>query len=75
MKTVSDLLRAKPARLVTIRPEASVLDAIKVLAQEDIGAAIVMEGDHLPGSFPSATTRARSSSRDAPRTRRAWRRS
>jgi len=51
MKTVSDLLRAKPARLVTIRPESSVLDAIKVLAQEDIGAAIVMEGDRLAGIF------------------------
>ena len=51
MKTVSDLLRAKPARLVSIRPDASVLDAIKVLAQEDIGAAIVMEGDRLAGIF------------------------
>jgi CBS domain-containing protein len=51
MKTVSDLLRAKPARLVSIRPDVSVLDAIKVLAQEDIGAAIVMEGDHLAGIF------------------------
>ena len=51
MKTVSDLLRAKPARLVAIRPDASVLDAIKVLAQEDIGAAIVMDGDRLAGIF------------------------
>ena len=51
MKTVSDLLRAKPARLVAIRPDASVLDAIKLLAQEDIGAAIVMEGDRLAGIF------------------------
>ena len=51
MKTVSDLLRAKPARLVSIRPDASVLDAIKVLAQEDIGAAIVLDGDRLAGIF------------------------
>ena len=51
MKTVSDLLRAKPQRLVSVRPDASVLDAIKVLAQEDIGAATVMEGDHLAGIF------------------------
>ena len=41
MKTVSDLLRAKPVRLVSVSPDATVLDAIKVLAQEDIGAAIV----------------------------------
>ena len=51
MKTVAELLRAKPARVVKIRPEQSVLEAIKVLAQEDIGAAIVMTGDRLAGIF------------------------
>jgi len=51
MKTVAELLRAKPARVVKVRPEQSVLDAIKVLAQEDIGAAIVMTGDRLAGIF------------------------
>ena len=51
MKTVSDLLRAKPQRLVSVPPDVSVLDAIKVLAQEDIGAATVMEGDRLAGIF------------------------
>jgi CBS domain-containing protein len=51
MKTVSDLLKAKPHRLVSIRPEQSVLEAIKVLAQEDIGAALVMSGDRLAGIF------------------------
>ena len=51
MKTVSDLLRAKPQRHVSVRPDASVLDAIKVLAQEDIGAATVMEGERLAGIF------------------------
>ena len=51
MKTVAELLKAKPARVVSIRPEQSVLDAIKVLAAEDIGAAIVMTGDRLAGIF------------------------
>ena len=51
MKTVSDLLKAKPHRLISVRPEQSVLEAIKVLAQEDIGAAIVMSGDRLAGIF------------------------
>jgi CBS domain-containing protein len=51
MKTVSDLLKAKPHRLVSIRPEQSVLEAIRVLAEEDIGAAIVMSGDRLAGIF------------------------
>ena len=51
MKTVSDLLKAKPQRLVSITPEQSVLEAIKVLASEDIGAALVMSGDRLAGIF------------------------
>src|SRR5690349_11779482 len=52
MKTVAELLRSKPARnIVKVRPEQSVLEAIKVLAQEDIGAAIVMTGDRLAGIF------------------------
>ena len=49
MKTVAELLRAKPARVVKVRPDQSVLDAIKVLATEDVGAAIVMVGDRLAG--------------------------
>jgi CBS domain-containing protein len=51
MKTVAELLKAKPPRVVSIRPEQSVLDAIKVLASEDIGAAIVMTGERLAGIF------------------------
>jgi CBS domain-containing protein len=51
MKTVTDLLKAKPARLVTVKPEDSVLDAIKVLAANDVGAAIVMTGDRMAGIF------------------------
>jgi IMP dehydrogenase len=51
MKNVSDLLKAKPTRVVTVKPEDSVLDAIKILAQEDVGAAIVMSGNRLAGIF------------------------
>ena len=49
MKTVAELLRAKTPRVVKVTPELSVLDAIKVLASEDVGAAIVMTGDRLAG--------------------------
>ena len=49
MKTVAELLRVKPARLVQVSPQQSVLEAIKVLAAEDVGAAIVMSGDKLAG--------------------------
>jgi CBS domain-containing protein len=49
MKTVAELLKSKPARVVKVTPEQSVLDAIKVLASEDVGAAIVMTGERLAG--------------------------
>jgi CBS domain-containing protein len=49
MKTVAELLRVKPSRVVSVRPEQTVLEAIKVLAQENIGAAIVMSGDRIAG--------------------------
>ena len=51
MKTVAELLRLKPARVVKVRPEQSVLEAIKILAEQDVGAAIVMTGEHLAGIF------------------------
>jgi CBS domain-containing protein len=51
MKTVSELLRAKPTRVVSVKPEDSVLEAIKVLARENIGAAVVMTDDRLAGIF------------------------
>ena len=49
MKTVAELLKAKPARVVSVPPEMTVLEAIKVLAREDVGAAIVMSGSRLAG--------------------------
>ena len=50
MKTVAELLRTKPTRaVVTVSPELSVLEAIKILAAENIGAAVVMSGDRLAG--------------------------
>ncbi|MGZ5045925.1 MAG: CBS domain-containing protein, partial [Usitatibacter sp.] len=51
MKTVAELLRIRPARVVSVSPTQSVLEAIKVLAAEDIGAAIVMDGGRLAGIF------------------------
>jgi IMP dehydrogenase len=52
MKTVAELMRTKPTRaVVAVKPEQSVLEAIKVLAAEDIGAAVVMSGSSLAGIF------------------------
>ncbi len=52
MKSVAELLKAKPTRgVISIGPEQSVLEAIKVLASEDIGAAVVMTGGRIAGIF------------------------
>ena len=50
MKTVRELMQSKPGRsVVTVRPEQTVLEAIKLLAAEDVGAALVMTGASLVG--------------------------
>ena len=50
MKTVSHILRSKLTQAVhTIAPAASVLDAIKLMAQQRIGALLVMEGEAVVG--------------------------
>jgi CBS domain-containing protein len=51
MKNVAELLRMKPARVVSVKPEDSVLEAIKVLASQNVGAALVMTGERLAGIF------------------------
>ena len=49
MKIVRQLLDAKGHEVVTISPTASVLDAIKLMAQKGIGALLVMDGTTLTG--------------------------
>ena len=51
MKTVAQLLTLKPGGLVTIAPGVTVLDAIKLLAEKNVGAVLVMEGPRLVGMF------------------------
>ena len=49
MKLVKHLLDAKGRRVVSIKPDASVLDAVKLMADEGIGSVVVMEGEELKG--------------------------
>ncbi len=52
MKNVAELLKGKPVRpVVSVSPSNTVLAAIKVLASEDVGAAIVMSEGKLAGIF------------------------
>lgn len=48
---ISAVLEGKPKDLWTIRSDASVYDAIALMAEKNIGALPVMEGDRLAGVF------------------------
>lgn len=49
--TVRQLLDRKSAGIYSIRPEASVLEALELMAREDISAVLITEGDALKGIF------------------------
>lgn len=49
MKTVKLMLEAKGADIHGISPDASVLDAIKMMAEKSIGALVVMDQGRLAG--------------------------
>ena len=54
MKTtypISSLLHQKTSALWSVPPEATVFDAIKMMAEKNIGALLVMSGDRLAGVF------------------------
>lgn len=49
MKTVKQLLHGKGHKVITTDPEASVFDAMQLMAANNIGALLVMKGDKLVG--------------------------
>ncbi|HZP92276.1 MAG TPA: CBS domain-containing protein [Burkholderiales bacterium] len=51
MKTVRHLLESKGHKLLSISPEATVFEALEKMAEHDVGALIVLEGDRLVGIF------------------------
>ena len=49
MKTVKEILQTKQTGLITIAPDATVFDALKLMAEKNIGALPVMDGEKLLG--------------------------
>lgn len=49
MKLVKHLLDSKGRHVISVTPETSVLDAIKLMAEKSIGSLVVMNGDELCG--------------------------
>jgi len=51
MISVKSILAKKGCEVFSITPEQTVYDALKILAEKDIGAVMVMEGNKLLGIF------------------------
>lgn len=51
MVTVKELLDAKPVALWTVAPDATVYRALEILAEKDVGALPVVDGNRLLGIF------------------------
>ncbi len=49
MKLVQHVLDTKGRDIISITPEASVLDAIKLMAEKSIGSLLIMRGNELMG--------------------------
>lgn len=49
MKTVSQLLQGKGGSVLSVTPESSVFAALKLMAEKNVGALLVMNGDTLRG--------------------------
>lgn len=48
---ISDILEGKGKEIFSITPGTTTFDAISLMADKDIGALLVMEGDSLEGIF------------------------
>ncbi|HEY5930051.1 MAG TPA: CBS domain-containing protein [Burkholderiales bacterium] len=51
MKTVQQLLESKRYAVASVTPGTTVLDALRVMAEKEIGAVLVLEGESLAGIF------------------------
>lgn len=46
---VREILRVKGSRLLTIEPGGSAADAVKTMAEQNLGSLVVMDGVHMVG--------------------------
>jgi CBS domain-containing protein len=51
MKLLEQIINGKPHRLISVQADATVFQALSVMAQYDIGALLVMEGGKPAGVF------------------------
>src|SRR3989454_1754264 len=51
MKTVAQLLRTKGHQVLSVSPDIPVFAALEVMAEKNVGALLVLEGERLVGIF------------------------
>ncbi len=51
MKTVQQILAAKPVQIFSVTANTSVLEALKVMTEKNISALLIMDNDSLQGIF------------------------
>lgn len=51
MKTLQQILQGKPQGVLSISPDATVFDALKLMGEKEVGAVLVIEGGRLVGIF------------------------
>jgi CBS domain-containing protein len=51
MQTVAEILSSKGREVWSVRPSDTVLHALKVMAEHDVGAVLVCDNDRLVGIF------------------------
>jgi CBS domain-containing protein len=49
MKSVHDILKSKGNDVWAVKPDDTVLDTLKLMAEKEIGALLVMDGEKLVG--------------------------
>ena len=49
MKIIKDILAAKGDDLYTILPDATVYEALSLMAEKNVGALVILEGERLAG--------------------------
>ncbi len=51
MACAAEVLRRKGRQVFTISPESTVFDALRLMAEKNVGALVVISGDSLAGIF------------------------
>ena len=49
--TVASILKEKGSEIFSVSPENTIIEALKLMADKNIGAVLVMKSDHLQGIF------------------------